>query len=457
MTFMSPRTKPRRHRPKTISAQGITGQRGINLIESAVLKMGSRWSPSGPNEVGIDGYIELFDPVSHEALGLTVAVQSKVVTSIGDASATFDYWCDASDLEYWLRGNTPVILVVSNPASTEAYWIWVQDYFKDWSPAGSSRVTFVKSQDRFDADSFRDIAKIAAPAQGLYFAPSRRKEVLWTNLLSLDGLASHIFVGSTECRSPGEVRGQLNTSKIEPWSGWVLWEKKVISFDDLTEAPWSQVCDRGTVESYATSEWSSSPDPQRQRLFVQLLNQSLRAQLALHARYWPDDDCFAFAGRPQKHSYRSLKRTSKLSVVSEFSPKAADGRVFYHQRHLAFRGQFRRLGDNWYLEITPTYRFTSDGYSKDRFHENRLKRIKEIEGNRAVLSSVLFWADFLRPNSGLFVSQEPPLRFGELLSLSIGSGIDDRSWLSYDPRFAESQKLSGQGELMPIPTEDIDQ
>jgi Domain of unknown function (DUF4365) len=108
-------------RPKTISAQGLSGQQGINVIERRVLQMGSRWTPSGPNEVGIDGYIELFDPNSRQALGETLAVQSKVVSSISDAGKqSFDYWCDANDVEYWLNGNTPVILVVSNPATDEA-------------------------------------------------------------------------------------------------------------------------------------------------------------------------------------------------------------------------------------------------------------------------------------------------------------------------------------------------
>src|SRR6266436_943741 len=111
---MSARPRGRRPRPKTISVQGVTGQKGINAIERVVLEMGSRWTPSGANEVGIDGYIELFDPNSHEALGLTIAVQSKVATATVSSSAnTFDYWCDPNDVVYWLNGNTPVILVVS--------------------------------------------------------------------------------------------------------------------------------------------------------------------------------------------------------------------------------------------------------------------------------------------------------------------------------------------------------
>jgi hypothetical protein len=65
---------------KTLSKQGLLGQKGVNLVERIVLDMGSRWSPSGPNEVGVDGYIELFDPLNGEALCKTLAVQSKAVS-----------------------------------------------------------------------------------------------------------------------------------------------------------------------------------------------------------------------------------------------------------------------------------------------------------------------------------------------------------------------------------------
>ena len=98
-------------RSKTISAEGIAGQKGVNLIERILLKMGSRWTVSGANEVGIDGYIELFDPTSRLSLGLTLAVQSKVVSAIREAREEFRYTCDAGDLDYWLKSNIPVKIV----------------------------------------------------------------------------------------------------------------------------------------------------------------------------------------------------------------------------------------------------------------------------------------------------------------------------------------------------------
>ena len=67
----------RRHRPKTISGTAVTGQKGVKLIEQVVLNMESSWTPTGALEVGIDGYIELFDPATRKPLGLTLAAQKQ--------------------------------------------------------------------------------------------------------------------------------------------------------------------------------------------------------------------------------------------------------------------------------------------------------------------------------------------------------------------------------------------
>src|SRR2546422_9021011 len=140
----------RKARRKSISRQGLLGQQGVNIIEHVVLAMGSRWTPSGPNEVGIDGYIELFDPNSHVPLGKTIAVQSKAVTDFhNDSPDSFDYWCDRTDLDYWLTGNMPVVLVVSRPASREAYWISVKEYFQAPGAEQTTRLHFSKTTHGF--------------------------------------------------------------------------------------------------------------------------------------------------------------------------------------------------------------------------------------------------------------------------------------------------------------------
>ena len=356
-------------------------------------------------------------------------------------------------IEYWLKVNAPVILIVSSPGTQEGYWISIKDYFGNWTRNDPTRVTFVKSEHRFDREAFRKLNEIAAPKPGFYLAPARRKENLQTNLLTIRAYPPSLYVAGTDCRTPSDVRAQLRKTKQEVDGSWVLWEKKIVSFHDLGEEPWSSLCDAGTSEGFATIDWSTSADPVRQRIFVQLLNQTLRTQVSSKIRYWPQEECYAMAGPPRKSSYQSLKRQSKITVVSRFHTTTADGRTFEWFRHMAFRGQFRYLGGSWYLEITPTYRFTRDGYILDRFHEDRLKGIKRIEGNRAVLSSVLFWADHLRPKTSLFDGNQPPLQFGELLTFDCDLGIIDKEWLSDDPDFGQDT-ASQSNDLFPREIED---
>ena len=321
---MAARSRRRRRAPKTISQQGVTGQQGINLIERVVLEMGSRWTPSGPNEIGIDGYIELFDPNSHLPLNITVAVQSKVVTSIADdPHPAFDYWCDANDVEYWLNGNTPVVLIVSSPASNEGYWISVKEFFKDWTPADPARVTFVKEKHRFSRDSLRLLVKVAAPELGLYLAPARHEETLHTNLLLLQSCPARIFIAATDCRTPRDVWALLRATKQEVDAGWVLWERKLFSFHDLSAIPWSSVCEAGTIESFSTDEWSESSDSDRQRVFVHLLNQTLKAQLS------PDIRLLA----PRRLLCNGWRTTEAVvSVVKTFKQDNSCVAVFHNRR-----------------------------------------------------------------------------------------------------------------------------
>ena len=132
-------------------------------------------------------------------------------------------------------------------------------------------------------------------------------------------------------------------------------------------------------------------------------------------------------------------------MVSQRTSTNREGRKFDRFRHLAFRGFFRRFDEYWCLEITPTYRFTSDGFTLDRFHEENLKGIKQLEGNRAVLSNVLFWAHYLQPRTGLFDRDPLPLQFGKLLAFRCDVGITDAEWLKADPGGSQHQEA----ELFP--------
>ena len=427
-----------KNRTKRISKTGVLGQEGVNLIERVVLEMGSRWTPSGPNETGIDGYIEFYDPVDQKAFGITVAVQSKAVTEFENNSASgFHYRCDRRDIDYWLISNVPVILIVSRPSSSEAYWISVKDYFKT-SPS-ATRVEFNKTAHTFTRGALPQLLEVAEPkASGLNLPPSPQAETLYSNILPLDRYPDMIFFAPTECKRPLEVWGKLRNASTDVSGSWLLHKKQIYSFHDLRNEPWTSICDAGATEEFETAEWAKSYDMDYRRSFVRLLNLTLKEQLRPEVRYWPREDCYAYTGKPtgnrksKKVAYRSLKRRSEISVVTKYTQTTKE-RQFAWYRHMAFRGQFRRFEDDWFLEITPSYRFTRDGENLYRFHENNLKRIKQKEGNRAVLSSVLFWVSFLRPSRDLLARRPPLLQFGELASFDLDVGLNDAAWESSDP------------------------
>lgn len=395
------------------------------------------WTPTGGIEVGIDGLIELFDRNSGEALGKTLAVQSKVKKDLANETEEgFDYYCDDRDLEYWLQGNMPVLLVVSRPENNEAYWVSIKDYFSDAERRKTKKVSFSKSADRFNADAYAALLRLGRDeTMGLYLGPIPSEETLYSNLLPVESFPKRIWVARTEHKNAKDLWPILNDCGRRIGGDWLMHEQSVVSFQDLRREPWSTICDPGACEDFDVLEWAYSLDDDRRRQFVDLLNRTLKDQLYPDVQFWPKLGCYGFSAdletAPVKKRYRSLHQNSELTVVARYSKERSDGREFVWLRHLAFRGQFRLFEDQWYLEITPTYIFTWDGNRLDRFHESRLSKIKRLEGNRAVLSSVLVWAETIANTDDLFRSS-PKIRFGELFTQSLPLGIDDAGWLSGD-------------------------
>ena len=71
------------------------------MIERTCLKMHCTWNPTGAVDVGIDGFIEMFDRRTGNALGKHLAVQSKAVSALAnDTGETFDFSCDPRDIAY---------------------------------------------------------------------------------------------------------------------------------------------------------------------------------------------------------------------------------------------------------------------------------------------------------------------------------------------------------------------
>jgi len=423
---------------KKIHRNSIIGQQGVNLIERVVLGMGFVWYPTGGVEAGIDGVIEVRNPLTGEATNSIVQVQSKATTNPfqAETETSFEYLCSAKDLDYWLQGNAPVILIVSRPQSGEAYWVSVKDYFRHPSRRAARKVRFDKERNRFDEGCGPALAELAIPRDaGVYFAPPPTEETLYSNLLRVSRYPKRLYIAQTEYREGRGIHAKLRELGADEDNEWMLKRGSVYSFIDLAEEPWDKICDQGTVETFDSEEWAYSDDPDKQREFVQLLNRCLSAKArAMGLRYSKDLDCYYFRATgdlsERKLAYQGIANETTRAVFRGYPKKGKPDEMAYY-RHSAFRGRFKRFGDDWYLEITPTYYYTWDGRRPDRFYEDRLKGIKQREKHQAVRGQVVMWAEFLGRDGTLLESLYPLLEFDELLKVTVEAGIDDEAWAAH--------------------------
>ena len=421
---------------KKISESDIIGELGINLIQKLCLEMGFLWHPTGL-EAGIDGYIEIRLETG-EVTNCIIQVQSKATDRPFEAetASTLEFRCSGKDLDYWLAGNAPVILVRSRPRTNEAYWVSLKDYFSDIAKRKSAKIVFDKTRDRFDLTAKPTLQRLATRADsGFYLGTRPKNEVVYSNLLELASLPKNFYVAATEYRTRGELFAALQEFGRSVHGEWILIAKMLTSFHDLSASPWTKVCDRGSVEELDTNEWAQTDDPVRQKQFVQLLNACLRDKLYRKGvKFSREDQCYYFRATQdlseREYVYQSREHRTSRSVFKGYPDKRDHTRMSYY-RHSAFGGRFVRYGSIWYLQITPTYHFTRDGERLSRYAADLLSGIKRLETNQAVHGQVVMWAHLLTERS-LFDTGPQFLDFSSLQDFELDVGLNDEAWLKHE-------------------------
>jgi len=424
---------------KKILPTSFTGHKGVLLIDNIVTDMGWLFTPTlAHTDGGVDGFIEIRRNETSELTNLILQVQSKATTKEWTAETTdsFEFRCSESDINYWLQGNTPVILIVSRPSSGDAYWVAVKDYFKDLAARKAKKVRFDKKTNRFDVNAAPRLFDLAAPVDsGLYSEPPPIPEELLSNLLPLARYPKHLYLAFTDYRDPAKLDEQLREFEIHPGREWFLKEEKIFAFHDLRGHPWRSVVDVGTIEHFDASEWAISDDIERRRDFVRLLNQALRGFLGARGiwRFAPKESApiYYFApGRDEverRESWEGVVDADRY-VVKAIRAKKDPTRIVCY-RHQAFRPRFDRFGSSWYLVVEPTYHFTRDGEMPSGYREEYLSGLKRIEKNQAVSNNVRFWESFLT-RQDLFVKPNESLVFSRALRFDADFGISEEAWLA---------------------------
>jgi hypothetical protein len=439
---------------KKITNAAMIGDLGVTLIQRVVQEMGFLWYPTGGTEAGIDGTIEIRHKETGEATNLIIQVQSKASDGPFQAETAtgFEYLCAERDIDYWMNGNTPVILIRSRPSRNEAYWISIQHYFADPATRASRKIQFDKSANRFDVSSRTQLEALALPiSTGIDLGSEPRNEIIYSDLVPVRSLPECYYTARTEFANQKSVLAELASSRKHFPRGFVIHGKTIYSFHDLGEGTWSAVCEAGTVERNTTADWAHTAEPQQSRLFVELLNATLRDQLYGDGiSFSKMEDCFFMRGgedlKDQSRSYESRRKAATRTVFKAYRSKKDKEQISYY-RHAAFSGRFVCYGGSWYLQITPTYRFTKDGFRSSHLSALALSGIKRLENNQAVHGQVVMWASLLREQT-LF-STNQLIQFDELLQFSLDHGFDDAAWLKREPAgLSLILEEAGQGGLL---------
>jgi hypothetical protein len=143
----------------------------------------------------------------------------------------------------------------------------------------------------------------------------------------------------------------------------------------------------------------------------------------------PSEDSDVLPARTK--TYRSRKVKTSRKVFRAYFKSADPGQVAYY-RHVGFERHFRRIGRKWFLEINPTYHYTTNGHEPHPYREEYLAKIKGLEGNGAVAGSVVMFAALLQDDPGLFNDTYPHLGFGALEQFQLPVGIEDSAWAKRD-------------------------
>lgn len=416
--------------------------------------MGFLFKSYGQPEAGIDGILEIRDPVTGQVSGQLLAVQVKTTDDGGYSNETadgFDYLMDARDVEYWRGSNLPVLFVVLHLGKREAYW---KDARSGEGPE-ARRLKFVKARDAFDANAHDAIAALCVSKGqwGVWFPPMKGEETGHLNLVHVV-LPQKLYVAPSPFKTGRLAVAELLKEDERPPDDWIIRGGQFMSFRNPEGTAIESIIDGGAIEEIDADEIAYPDDEADERSIIELLRRTLSAQLDGFLNYQHKRKLYYFPAKPdtieQTYHYTSLKVKTSADVVKRYEK---DGKTIY-VRHHAFEPRFWRLDDRWLLSISPTFVFTWDGFKPDRFEASRLAGKKKLEVNSSLLGQFVMWRHLLthlgvKPDADLFESAtatapEQFLGFQSIDSLALERGVPDDLWRSSEPEQPDDRR---QGRL----------
>jgi len=435
---------------KTVTDNQLNGELGETNVKARVQQLGHVFEGRGRLETGVDGTIEFRDPMTRAMTGKTVAVQVKTTAQgkyVAETDAGFEYLLNPADLTYWTSTNLPVILIAHRFSDNSFYWKSVSDGL-----AGEERrLIFVKAEDKLDETAMDRIAQLAVERGrlGSFVPPMRTGEPAHLNLMRV-GLPDEIFIGESPFASGRNAVPALIQAEGQHFD-WVIRGRRFVSFRDPRGTPLEAIVDADTVEAVDTELLALNDDPEDEVVMIELLRRTMQEQVSPDLAYDRGAKVFHFRARERfatrEYRYRSLREATSAMVVQVYMNKKRPDQV-HSVRHLGFSPRFERIGDEWFLSISPTYVFTEDGFRPHRFASDLVAGKKRFDRNASVRGQFFLFRFLLSndtlPDDGvadMFAPAPLPvavrphqfIRFEPVEPVTMDVAVPEDAWVKVDP------------------------
>lgn len=431
---------------KRITDSQLIGEIGESVARTRFLNIGFQFDGRSRLEAGIDGIAEVMDDGA--PLAKMIAVQVKATDKAKYSNETddgFTYLLRTEDLQYWRNSNLPVIIVLYRRSDETFYWKEIPNAFS----VDERKLVFDKTADVLNHQAADSIAQLTVPkaGHGYYVPPLGGGEEALVNMLPIK-LPAEIYVASTPYTAK-QAMAILFDGDEPPRFDWAIKGRTFWSFHDPRNECTAQIVDEDQVDVIDTSMIAHHEDIDEQHNFSFLLRQILRHQFGRDLGWDKERKVFYFLAEAENQTrvfkYQSTVNRAEADVVNAVKDKKDDSKIAF-VRHHAFAARFELMLDQWFLILSPTYHFTTNGLVPHSYPAALLAGKKRLDNNASLRGQVIMWHRFLSgsevPKDDLFGSHqtaEQTLKFGAPPVVSLPTTVPEKAWGSVKP------KVKGEG------------
>ena len=227
--------------------------------------------------------------------------------------------------------------------------------------------------------------------------PDKIEEPLYSNLFEVKKFPDKVYIGNPKFFNHDEIISELKNHIKYPFEKFRFYENKLITLQNLNDPtnPYRNLVDPSSVYTEYTTVWLGDKD--KKNVLVSLLNKEIIGK-ALKVGMWYNKKTnkLFFSSENQKRymSWPSKFRASRRSVANQVYASQLKAEVFLHP---AFRTTFVDIGDEFFLQINPTFIISIDGKQviSGLKEGTIITKLSYNKYNDAHLNNILFWSNKL--------------------------------------------------------------